>query len=90
MHYFICAGFGYADIAPAFVDRPLISEELQWVVEDFYGVGGALDELVGGLVEAVCLEGIGGFEHKIPVNVRPCRVLLNNEFFTFLAHLDVL
>jgi hypothetical protein len=24
------------------------------------------------------------------VNVRPCRVLLNNEFFTFLAHLDVL
>jgi len=69
MHHFINAGLDDANAALAFIDGAFISEELQGMVEDFCSVGGVLDELLRGLVEAVGLEDIGGFEHKVPVDV---------------------
>jgi hypothetical protein len=90
LQYVIRAGVGYANITFAFVDGALVFEEFQGVVEDFYGVGGGLDKLLRGLVEAISLEGIGDLEHKIPVDFRIYRMLLNNEIFVFTGHFDVL
>jgi hypothetical protein len=45
-----------------------------------------VQDLGGGLVKAVGLQDTTQFEHKIPVNVRIYRVLLDNESFIFLAH----
>ena len=70
MEYLTCAGIGYLDIAAAIIDRALVSEEFQGVVEDFYGLGTILAKLLRGFVEAVSPEGIAGLEHKIPVDVR--------------------
>jgi len=88
-HYFIRAGFSYADTAAALVHRPLISEELQWVVEDFCSVDCKVQGFVWSFVKAVGLQDTAQFEHKIPMNpptADACRVLLNNESFIFLAH----
>ncbi len=60
------------------------------MVEDFYGVGRGVQELGRGLVEAVGLQHLTGFEHKVPVNIRTSRMFLNNEFFIFIGHLDIL
>ena len=69
MQYFIRAGVGYSDTAAAFIDGAFIGEEFQGVVEDFYGIGGGLDKLLRGLVEAVGLEEVADLKHKIPVDV---------------------
>lgn len=85
----VCAGLNDANAAFAFVYRPLICEEFERVVEDFYGVGGAVKNLLRGLVEAIGLQGLILFKHKIPVNpltADACRVLLDNESFIFPAH----
>lgn len=70
MHHFICAGLDDANAALAFVYRSLISEELQWVVEDFCSVDCKVQDLAGSFVKAVGLQDTTGFEHKIPVDAR--------------------
>ncbi len=59
------------------------------MVEDFYSVGGAVKNLLRGLVETIGLQSFAPFKHKIPVNpptAEARRVLLDNESFIFLAH----
>jgi hypothetical protein len=101
IRYFIRAGIDYSDIASAFIHGALVGEELQGVIGDFYGTGGGSDKLLWCFVEAVGLEGVtgsfdtprllrAGLEHKIPMDVRTGRMLLNNEFFTFICHSEVL
>jgi len=85
-----CAGVDDSDIAAATVYRPLVSEEFKRVVKDFYGIGRAVQELVRGLVEAISLQHPAIFEHKIPVDALSQRMFLNNEFFIFTGHLDIL
>jgi len=55
MHDLICTGLNDANAALAFVYRPLICEEFGWVVEDFYCVGGAVEDLLRGFVETIGL-----------------------------------
>lgn len=56
------------------------------MVEDFCSVDCKVQGFAGSFVKAVGLQDTTQFEHKIPVNVRIYRVLLDNESFIFLAH----